>query len=139
MRSEIFKSVSSITALAALTAAIPIAAFAEMSEDEYRAALKIASEEVQRRAQLSEGRAGAISAAVLRELFGRYYEKGDSWVVAASREDSPMARMTGDPARLAAVTGQIGVFRYEVARVKTGIRPEVDLEVRQIVGYGITE
>lgn len=134
-----WQKLAAIALTTALTAAIPAKARAEMTESEYRSALKIASEEVQRRKRLAESRANAVSSSVLRELFGRYYEEGDSWVVAAYREESPMMRMTSDPAHLRSAEGQVGVFKYEVVKVRTGLNPEVELRVTEAPGFGAAE
>lgn len=123
-----------LTAFMALSAPT---ALASMSYKDYAAALKAADQAVKEKKTRLQNTSGALSSALLRQLFGRYYEVDDSWDVAAVQIDNPMARMTQDEDQLKSPAGRVGIFHYRVAQVKTGPRPEVVIEVTQREAQGI--
>ena len=110
---------------------------ASMSQDEYFAALKIAEKKVQRTQAMRTASANALSSSLLRSLFGRYYQVGDQWDVAAWRFDNPMSRKIGEGDLLKTKAVQGGIFRYEVVQVKNGANPQVNLKVTQLTEQGM--
>ncbi len=89
-----------IAATFALTTVFPAFSHADMSDEEYQAALKVAQKKVARQKSLNSQSANALSSSLIRTLFGRYYQVGDNWDVAAWTFDNTTARMTSDPACL---------------------------------------
>lgn len=63
--------------------------------------------------------------------FGRNYQVGDTWRVAALQTPSSIMRMTSNPKHLQFLNGRIGIFRYRVIEVKEGAQPEFTLEIIQ--------
>lgn len=120
-----------------LAATIPLLARADLSEEAYQAALKLADKKVQRQKSLNSQSGNALSSSLIRNLFGRYYQVGDHWDVAAWRLDNTMARMTADPSQLEVKGGQGGIFHYEVIEVKTSPKPEVTIQVTQSEEFGV--
>jgi hypothetical protein len=110
---------------------------ADYSESDYQAALKIAQAKVARQKSLNSQSINALSSSLIRTLFGRYYQVGDQWDVAAWSFDNTMARMTNDPDHLESKGGRGGVFHYEVVQVKPGPKPEVVIQVSQREQYGM--
>jgi len=66
--------------------------------------------------------------------FGRNYQVGDTWRVAALQTPSSIMRMTSNPKHLQLLNGRIGIFRYRVVTVSDGTQPEFTLEVTQESG-----
>jgi hypothetical protein len=122
-------AVLSVTGLA-----IPGASHA-MSQEEYMNALKIAEQKVLRERE-AHSNAGALSSTLLAKLFGRYYQVGDTWDVAAWVMDQPQMRKTEETDALKQRTRKGGIFRYVVKEVKTGTSPQVKIEVTQLSQYG---
>jgi hypothetical protein len=115
----------------------PAFSHADLSEDAYQAALKAADKKVQRQKSLNSQSANALSSSLIRNLFGRYYQVGDNWDVAAWSFDNTMARMTTDPAHLESKGGRGGVFHYQVIEVKNAPKPEVVIQVTQREEFGL--
>jgi hypothetical protein len=115
---------------------LPFAAHA-MDPSSYSEALKIADEYVkkQRAAQI-ENRSQALSTSMVRALYGRYYEVGETWDVAAIHLDSSAMRRTSDPDQLRDREGRVGIFRYEVKKVTGGAHPEILVHVSQLSDFG---
>jgi hypothetical protein len=109
---------------------------ASMPEQDYRAALQLAEKKVQQQKQ-TLANPQALSSTLLRSLFGRYYQVGDTWDVAAWHIGSNMMRMTGDADHLRNTVGNGGVFHYEVISVKTGLQPQVVVQVTQTESNGL--
>src|SRR4051812_33691865 len=73
------------------------AARADMTDQEYIAALKIAQQKIERERaarETHENGANALSSSLLTKLMGRYYRVGDKWKVAAWNLDNPAMRRT---------------------------------------------
>lgn len=121
----------------AITAIFPGHSRADLSEEDYQAALKVAQKKVARQKSLNSQSANALSSSLIRTLFGRYYQVGDHWDVAAWSFDHSMARMTSDPESLQAKGGRGGIFHYEVVSVKTAPKPEVVIQVTQRDEFGV--
>jgi hypothetical protein len=118
-----------------LVAAVAFTAAAHaMSPEDYVAALKVADKGIARKKALASS-AGALSAPLLRSLFGRPYQVGDRWEVAAYHQRPTMMRMSEDPARTGGGTGPVGIFLYEVVEVRPG--GEVSFRVTQRGGTSI--
>lgn len=111
--------------------------WASYQEDYYKESMKAVSEKVARVKSFDNNRANAISSSVLNILYGKYYEKGDQWDVAAWRIDSAMMRMISDPDKLQHKAGMMGIFHYEVTDVKRGANPTAVIRVTQIEKSGI--
>ena len=94
---------------------------------DYLAALKIADRYVQKKKTAATSRMGALSTSAVTELFGRYYQVGDSWDIAAVRVDPNMA-----PGADGDKIGAPAVFHYHVTRVTTGLSPEIEIHVTQV-------
>lgn len=107
-----------------------------MSDSDYLQALKIADQKVAAQKKSRSSTGGALSASLLKNLLGRYYEVGDQWEVLAWHFVPSMMRMTSEPNRLDASLREAGVFRYQVIAIRTGIHPEVDIEVTQLEKLG---
>ena len=107
------------------------------SREAYISALKLADQKVKRLKEHASGDPNAISSAVLRALFGRYYQVGDRWDVAALRFDHSVMRMTSDPEQLKTSGDVVALFHYEVIKVKTGMSPQVVIKVTQVESNGI--
>ena len=111
---------------------------AAMPQADYENALNLAEKKVLREKAAHSSTAGAVSSAMLNTLFGRYYQVGDNWDVAAWHTDkSSMMRMTDAPEQLKPRPSLGGIFHYEVTRVKTGMKPEVDIVVTQKEAFGL--
>jgi hypothetical protein len=103
---------------------------AAMPESAYLDALRIAEKSVLRKKN-RQMTASALSSPLLKTLFGRYYQVGDKWTVAAWIEKSTMMRMTGDANQLKNNVSNGGIFHYEVLSVKSGLSPQVTIQVTQ--------
>ena len=117
---------------------VPKFSASAMPPDEYLKALKIANRHVEKQKQRSSTHA-ALSSAFIKEFFGRYYKVGDWWEIAAVHIDPGTARMTNDPKSIESKERIVGIFRYEVVKVKGGESPEVILEVSQVRKNGLDE
>ncbi|MBC7693268.1 MAG: hypothetical protein H7222_16005 [Methylotenera sp.] len=115
------------------TSAFAADSAASASEASYYDSLKIANSYVQKKKEQA-GSANALSTSMVKALFGRFYQVGDAWDVAAVRFDSGMARKSAAPSQLRADT--VGIFHYKVIRIKTGSLPEAVVEVTQREAYG---
>jgi hypothetical protein len=109
---------------------------AALPEKEYLSQLKIANELSTRKKQTSPPPGQALSSTLLTRLFGRYYQVGDHWTVAAWQLERSMMRMTGDTNQTKNQVGRGGVFKYQVTEVKRGTHPEVTIQVTQIEEEG---
>jgi hypothetical protein len=109
---------------------------AAMSEQDYLKALKIADQAVARK-KSTQANASSLSSSLIKSLFGRYYQVGDTWDVAAWQIHSSKMRMIGSPEGLKDQIGHGGIFHYEVLNVKTGIQPQVTLQVTQLQSHGL--
>lgn len=72
-----------------------------------------------------------LTSAIPPLYFGRNYQVGDSWRVAALQTDSSIMRMTSDPHHLRHLNQRIGIFRYRVIAIQDGSQPEFTIEVTQ--------
>jgi hypothetical protein len=133
------KKFISSSVLAALTACLvfPAVSHADLSEADYQAALKVAEKKVARQKSLNSQSGNALSSSLIRTLFGRYYQVGDHWDVAAWSFDNTMARMTSDPEHLEVKGGRGGIFHYQVVQVKPAPKPEVVIQVSQLEDFGM--
>lgn len=106
-------------------------------DSEYLANLKVAQAKVMRvkKARLA---AASLSSPLVKSLFGRYYQVGDSWDVAAFEFMNPMARMTSDPEHLKMGIARSGIFHYEVVSVNTTGTPQVVMKVTQKSDLGLS-
>jgi hypothetical protein len=104
---------------------------ASMPEKEYISQLQIANELALKNKSLKSSRSQALSSTLIKRLFGRYYQVGDSWTVAVWKVDHGMMRMTSDPEQTKSKMGAGGIFHYEVTQVTTGLRPKVIIRVTQ--------
>lgn len=107
------------------------------SQPEYIAALKIADRAVQRKKALQQNGGSALSSAIIKSFFGRYYQVGDTWDMAMVRIAIPAMRMTSDSDKLKPIERLQSVFRYRVTEVQSGENPEVTIEVTQLDAYGL--
>ncbi len=110
---------------------------ASMPEKDYKAALQVAEAKVVKKAS-ALNQAQALSASMIKQLFGRYYQVGDSWDVAAWPMNHATMRMTSDPVQLQNKLGKGGLFHYEVVEVKSGTVPQVILQVTQVQSNDFT-
>ena len=106
-------------------------AYAYENYTDYLAALKVADRYVQKKKQASVNRMGALSTSPVSELFGRYYQEGDSWDVAAVRIDPNMA-----PGADGDKISPPAIFHYQVTRVSTGWSSGIEIHVTQIEQFG---
>jgi hypothetical protein len=106
-----------------------------MPERDYLAALKVADNYVTKKKNFSQN-PSAISSSMIKTLFGRYYEVGDNWDIAAWPSLNNTMRMTSETNSLKNRVGKGGIFHYEVSNVKTGMNPEVTIKVTQSENYG---
>src|SRR5262245_7430381 len=81
----------------------------------------------------------AVSTTLVKQLLGRFYRIGDSWEVAAWQINPTMMRMTGEGNRLQKNLGSGGIFHYEVVSLKSGIQPQIGLEITQISKFGFNQ
>jgi hypothetical protein len=107
-----------------------------MDQSAYRDALRIADEYVKKQKAV-QADAGALTTSMVKQLYGRYYEVGETWEVAAVHIDSSQMRRTGDPAQLRDREDRVGLFRYEVKKVTGGAKPEVLVHVTQLARDGL--
>lgn len=121
--------------LSLLSAFIFFEAKASMPEKDYRFSLQLAEKKVQKQNQLLNT-SQALSSTLIKSLFGRYYQIGDHWDVAAWQINSNMMRMTNDLSQTQKTVGYGGIFHYEVLNIKGGLNPEVTLKVSQVEAYG---
>lgn len=107
------------------------------TEIEYLKQLKIAerkifrSKNVNNLDQNDRSTPHLLTSSVSPLYFGRNYQVGDSWRVAALQTDSSIMRMTSDPNHLRHLNQRIGVFRYRVIAVQDGPQPEFTIQVTQ--------
>ena len=103
-----------------------------MPEKDYLEALQLAQKKAVR-AQVSRSRSENLSSSLLKSLYGKYYEVGDSWNVAAwqLKPTSPMGKAE-DPNLNGKQLGPGGIFHYEVISVKNGINPEFTLKITEV-------
>ncbi len=102
----------------------PIRAHAAYSPEEYREALKIADQEVQRRSPLRTHSWGTHQTIPT-------YRVGDRWSVAVIRSDSSAMRMTDDLSQLRARASGAMIFNYEVTQVIESWKSYVVIRVTQ--------
>lgn len=131
-----------IVALLVIQAALSLTTLsnASMPEKDYLAALKVADQKVQRLKEL-QSRENALSSGMVKLLFGRFYQPGDSWDVAAWQFDGSQRN---HPAFLkhhrldtpGAFAAQ-GVFHYEVESIRTGLPSQIILKVTQTESFGM--
>lgn len=107
-------------------------AFAAMPEKEYLLQLKTANELALKKKLYSSRTDQALSSQLLMRLFGRYYQVGDTWTVAAWQFEHGMMRMTGASNQTKSQVGRGGVFKYQVTEVKNGTHPQVVIQVTQM-------
>src|SRR4051812_35055535 len=69
---------------------------ASMPDHEYKRALQIAEKKALRLSAAANN-SGALSSSLLKVLFGRYYQVGDQWEVAAWQLQHNMMRRTSEP------------------------------------------
>ncbi len=112
-------------------------AVAGLPEKAYIAQLKAANLWVSKKKAESAPRDQALSSQLLTRLYGRYYEVGDTWTVAAWQLEHGMMRMTGDLNRTQSQVGRGGIFKYLVTDVKTGSQPQVVIQITQVEAWGI--
>ncbi len=112
--------------------------YAALPEKEYLSQLKIANE-VATQKQTSASRSDqALSSGLIMRLFGRYYQVGDTWTVAAWQLEHGMMRMTSDANQTKSQVGRGGIFKYRVTEVKTGTHPQVVIQVTQMEEQGFS-
>lgn len=122
----------------AFTLIIPTQLFASsLAESSYHSDLRAAEKKAIKN-RIVQDRAGALSSSLIKNLFGRYYEVGDSWDVLSWRTQSNIMRMVSaqDLSKQQVVSG--GRFHYEVISVKTGIKPSVIIQVTQKEESGLS-
>ena len=133
-----FITICIITLLSFSSASPTLAA---MPEKDYRDALQVAEKNILRKHQPPGGSknlsasalsTSALSASTLKMLFGRFYQVGDSWDIAAWIFRNSEMRKTSDPEHTEKKLGPGGSFHYEVIRIRSGTEPEVDFKVTQI-------
>ncbi|MGK5084229.1 hypothetical protein WDW37_13115 [Bdellovibrionota bacterium FG-1] len=105
---------------------------AQLSDQDYRRALKIAEKKATRIKNRKKINESALTTSLVELLFGHPYQKGDNWMVAAWTFENPMARMTGDPSQLSLQTQQNGVFIYEVISASLHPAHEVKIRITQL-------
>lgn len=109
-----------------------------MTREQYLDALKIADQKVMREKAITRGGSGdALSSSALSRLFGRYYQAGDTWEVAAWVLEQPIMNKVSRPEGQRPSVRKAGIFHYEVTAVKNGPEPEITLLIRQIDRHGI--
>ena len=119
---------------------------ADMSDEDYQSALALAQKKVSRQKNagltaqsLNPQSLNARSASLIRNPFGRVYQVGDRWEVAAWSFQNTMARMTTDPSQLQIKGGQGGIFQYEVKNVQGSgtSQGQVQIQVTQLEAFGV--
>jgi hypothetical protein len=113
--------------------ALATTAHASMSREDYLKALQIAQAKVDRVNGANNSRDEALSSSTIKMLYGRYYQVGDHWKVAAWYARSNQAAMS---APRTTESGSLGIFNYEVTDVKTGDTPTVTLKITQEDAFG---
>jgi hypothetical protein len=114
---------------------------AAMSEKDYLEALKFANTKVTEqlaKKNALQNNAFSLSSTLIKSLYGRYYQVGDQWDVAAWQMQNSAMRMIGDRHALKNSYSNGGVFHYEVVEVKTGIKPQVKIQVTQLESHGLS-
>src|SRR5689334_11801112 len=89
---------------------IQSSSFASMPEALYQSALQLTEQSILRKKeQARTGQGQALSSTALKTLYGRYYQIGDSWQVAAFEFNNNKMRMTEDPDHLEVKVGAGGM------------------------------
>lgn len=109
---------------------------AAMPEKLYRSQLQFANEWATKKKVESSDQSQALSSQLITRLFGRYYQVGDHWTVAAWQIEHGMMRMTSEANQTQSQVGRGGLFKYEVIQVKNGSHPEVTIRVVPLEGLG---
>ena len=79
-----------------------------------------------------QARADGLSSTVVKELYGRHYQVGESWNVASWILTPTTMRKTGETNKLSPQVGNGGIFHYEVVRSEPGSSQPVTLKITQV-------
>lgn len=135
---KILSSGQTITIIALGTFLLGSTGLSYTTDEDYKSSLKLAEQKVLRQIR-SRANPNAVSASLVKALFGRYYRVGDSWEVAAWQNVPATMRMTSDEAHLQNQLGSGGIFHYEVVNLKSGAQPQIVLEISQVKKFGLNE
>jgi hypothetical protein len=103
----------------------------------YQAALKLAQKKVAKQKQFNSQSGSALSTSLIRNLFGRMYQVGDSWDVASWSETNPMAMKSSDAESVAHRRGRTALFHYEVVSVQPAPNQQIVLRVTQVESQAV--
>jgi hypothetical protein len=105
-----------------------------MPEQLYKEALRVANQKVLRQKQnlaQESSHSSALSSSMIKSMFGRFYQIGDSWDVAVWPISQVHLAMTSTP------VGEGGLIHYEITDIKNGTHPSVTLKITQQASNGL--
>lgn len=118
--------------------------WAAMPEKDYKAAMELAQQKVQRKNALRSLRNASTNIRSnpsshslsptqpwLKELLNKSYKVGDQWDVAAWHLFQPMSKVTNDESQITLDVINFGIFHYEVVEMQNGSNPTLTLKVTQ--------
>ncbi len=104
---------------------------ADMPESIYRYSLKIAEKKTHKKSIL-RARAQNFPFSAIRSIFGRDFQVGDHWTVAAWQIRPSTMRMTNEESHLQNQITDGGLFRYEVTQITSSPDKQVILQIKQL-------
>ena len=107
----------------------------------YAKALGIAQSKVIRDHAADANRAGALATSSSAILFGRPYQKGDSWQIAVWRINQAQEMLRPNPVVAASelrdpTLAESGLFRFKVVNATQGATPTIEIEITQLKEAG---
>ncbi|HAR41466.1 MAG TPA: hypothetical protein DCS07_02350 [Bdellovibrionales bacterium] len=141
---KIFCALSIVFLVSAMSGLTGADAMADPDERElYSKALSIAQGKVLRDRAAAANRPGALSTSSSALLFGRPYQKGDSWDLAVWRLNQTQEMLRPAPTLAASelrdpIVAESGLFRFKVIQVSQDAAPVIEIEVTQLRQAGFS-
>lgn len=108
---------------------------ASISEEVYKASLKIAEKKVIRNKE-AKSRSQSFSVSLTQNIVNKPYQIGDNWLVATWSIRSSMMRMTDDPDKTKTQLSEGTLLKYEVIGIGSEQNPKISLRVTPVKASG---